>query len=578
LRILIVGGYGVFGGRLAQLLADDARLTIFIAGRSIQSAQSFCAKLPAKAKMLPEHFDREGDMHAQLQSIGPDLVVDASGPFQGYGAAPYRLVAAATALGINYLDLADGSDFVRGISQFDAEAKSRGVYVLSGVSSFPVLTAAIVRHLGIGLARVDTITGGIAPSPYAGVGTNVIRAIVSYAGQPVSLTRDGKSATAYGLTETMRATICPPGQLPLGNRLFSLVDVPDLQLLPQHWPGLTSIWMGAGPVPEVLHRALIIMARGVRLGLVPPLDRFASVFYWVINTVRWGEHRGGMIVRICGTTDQGVPVERSWHMLAEGSDGPLIPSMAVATIVQRSLDGRPPWPGARPATNELELADYDAQFARRMITTGVRQTPTDEQPQTDAQPAPLYQRVLGSAWDGLPLAIRAMHSPGTGMEARGRADIDRGGHIVARLLASLFGFPPAARDVPVSVYFKVDALSETWVRTFGSNRFASHQSAGTGRAEYLINERFGPFTFGLALVRSPDRLSLVVRRWTFLGVPLPATLAPFGDTYETVEGNRFRFHVEIRLPLIGLLVRYRGWLVPEKAVAAVAQASESMPS
>jgi len=34
LRILILGGYGTFGGRLARLLADDSRLTLLIAGRS----------------------------------------------------------------------------------------------------------------------------------------------------------------------------------------------------------------------------------------------------------------------------------------------------------------------------------------------------------------------------------------------------------------------------------------------------------------------------------------------------------------------------------------------------------------
>jgi hypothetical protein len=28
LRILIVGGYGIFGGRLVELLEDDARLTL----------------------------------------------------------------------------------------------------------------------------------------------------------------------------------------------------------------------------------------------------------------------------------------------------------------------------------------------------------------------------------------------------------------------------------------------------------------------------------------------------------------------------------------------------------------------
>jgi hypothetical protein len=38
-KILILGGYGTFGRRLAQLLADDSRLTLVIAGRSLAKAQ-----------------------------------------------------------------------------------------------------------------------------------------------------------------------------------------------------------------------------------------------------------------------------------------------------------------------------------------------------------------------------------------------------------------------------------------------------------------------------------------------------------------------------------------------------------
>ncbi len=34
------------------------------------------------------------------------------------------------------------------------------------------------------------------------------------------------------------------------------------------------------------------------------------------------------------------------------------------------------------------------------------------------------------------------------------------------------------------------------------------------------------------------------------------------DFYESAEGGRFQFHVEIRLPLFGLIVGYRGWLLP----------------
>ena len=54
-----------------------------------------------------------------------------------------------------------------------------------------------------------------------------------------------------------------------------------------------------------------------------------------------------------------------------------------------------------------------------------------------------------------------------------------------------------------------------------------------------------------------------MRRWTCLGVPLPMALAPRSRAREWQEGDRFRFDVPIALPFIGLVVHYRGWLIPE---------------
>src|SRR5581483_6103920 len=248
LAVLIVGGYGTFGARLAELLAPAPDLKLIIAGRSRAKAQALCTRLApqAAAALVPLAFDRAGAIETALAQSGAHIVVDASGPFQAYGADPYRLVRACVARGIDYLDLADDADFVRGVARFDAEARARATFALSGVSTFPVLTAAAVRQLAKGMAQIETITAGLAPSPFARVGLNVIRAIASYAGQPVALVRDGRPQSGTALVDTRRYTIAPPGRLPLRPTRFSLIAVPDLRLLPDLWPGLKSIWIGAG--------------------------------------------------------------------------------------------------------------------------------------------------------------------------------------------------------------------------------------------------------------------------------------------------------------------------------------------
>ena len=248
LKVLIVGGYGVFGGRIVELLEGDLRLTLFVGGRSVARANAFVrSRGNTGAQLTPVAFDRDGDVAAQLSAIGPDMVVDASGPFQAYGDDRYRVVQACLARGVNYLDLADGSDFVAGIGAYDDQAKAAGIYVLAGVSSFPVLTAAdrspiVGRHDG----NQGHHRGGIAPSPYAGVGENVVRAIAGYAGKPIRRKRDGVFCTGYPLTEQLRYTIAPPGYLPLDNKMFSLVDVPDLHALAALWPEAEQDLDGSG--------------------------------------------------------------------------------------------------------------------------------------------------------------------------------------------------------------------------------------------------------------------------------------------------------------------------------------------
>jgi hypothetical protein len=526
LTILIVGGYGTFGGGIVRLLEDDPDLTLFVAGRSLEKAQRFCrSRGLVGAELVPAAFDR--DAPDTIEALRPALVIDASGPFQAYGGAPYRVVEACLAIGADYIDLADGSDFVAGIAAHDDAARAAGRFVLSGASSYPLLPAAAARRLAGDMGRIDSIGAGIAPSPRARVGPNVIRAIASYAGR-------GRT-----FTEHRRVTIGPAGYLPIHSRLFSLVDAPDPEVG-------QKVWMGAAPAPALLHGLLIACAWLVRWRIVPSLTFLAPVMHVMTTCLRWGEHRGGMFVEVSDNN-----VRRTWHLVAEGDAGPLIPSIAAAALVRRVRAGRTPPPGARSAVRDLDLDDYERFFERRDLHAGVWDQPD--------QNAPLYRKLLGTAWNELPPEIAAMHR--TTM-ARGRARVDRGRGVAARAIAAVVGFPAATDDTPVTVRFDATNGVETWTRTFGDRSFYSQQYAGNGRSDRLLCERFGPLTFAMALVLDGGRLSLILRRWAVFGLPLPMWLCPRIDAYETVEGGTFHFHVAIGHKLIGPIVHYRGWLAP----------------
>lgn len=82
MKIVILGGYGVFGSRLAELLSKDGH-NIWLAGRNPKKAQKFALKIGAEILQA----DRSKNL-SPIFSVSPDIVVDAAGPFQAYGDAP----------------------------------------------------------------------------------------------------------------------------------------------------------------------------------------------------------------------------------------------------------------------------------------------------------------------------------------------------------------------------------------------------------------------------------------------------------------------------------------------------------
>jgi len=550
-RILILGGYGVFGGRLAELLSDIPVIEILICGRNFERAEMFCNSFQGVASVRPVVLDRRV-LEQQIGALKPELVVDASGPFQDYGDDRYQVIETCVRHSVNYMDFADAADFVFGVSKFDQDARDAGIFVLSGVSSFPVLTAAVLREMSKSMDIVS-VQGGIAPSPYAGIGLNVMRAVVGYAGSPVKLTRNGIQTTAPGLAESMRYTIAVPGRLPLRNIHFSLVDVPDLQVLPPEHPTLVDIWMGAGPVPEGLHRILNLLAKARQKFHLPSFVPIAPFFYKILNFMKFGEHRGGMFVHATGQLDS-VPVELSWHLLAEGDDGPYIPSMAIEAIVRRILKNQKPENGARAATHALSLADYQQLFDERTIFTGFRSEPQNDRP--------LYRQILDEAFDTLPAQVQAIHDDTRSRSWQGLARVQRGKGLISRALGRMFGFPSDADQIPVTVRFEPSNSGERWLRTFGSKSFSSTQTLGTGKNQHLLVERFGLIDVALALVIEDEKLFLVPRRWSLLRMPLPKWLLPKGCSFEAQVDERFQFDVEISAPVIGLIAAYQGALEP----------------
>ena len=177
--------------------------------------------------------------------------------------------------------------------------------------------------------------------------------------------------------------------------------------------------------------------------------------------------------------------------------------------------------------------------------------------------SPLYARAMGARFEALPPAVSAMHEVNGDGGAAGEGSVTRGRHLLARLIGAIMRFPPEG-DYPVHVGFVERGGKERWTRDFGGHRFASELSqAGDG-----VAERFGPLRFVFDLPADETGLRMVLRGWTLFGIPMPRTLGPRIEAREWQQDGRFRFEIDARLPLIGEVVHYAGWLDARPATAA----------
>lgn len=88
-------------------------------------------------------------------------------------------------------------------------------------------------------------------------------------------------------------------------------------------------------------------------------------------------------------------------------------------------------------------------------------------------------------------------------------------------------------------------------------------------------ERFGIASFAMALVVEDDSLFFIPRRWSLLGISMPRFLLPSGKSFETEENGQFCFDVEISMPMIGLIVGYKGKLDPSAPNLAIESLGQS---
>jgi hypothetical protein len=344
-RVLILGGYGNFGKRIARMLTRQ-NIHVVIAGRDPAKAQSLVNALPPSLAEIAV-FDVMQNLAGQLQILKPAVVINTCGPFQ---TNDYSVAKTCIAHGVHYIDLADGRDFVTGITALHEEAKSRDVAVISGASTVPGLTSAVIEHYLPEFSEISSLKYGISPGQKTERGLATTQAILGYVGK--KLKPGAASPERYGWQDLYIQSYPQ-----LGRRWMANCDIPDLDLLPEKY-GIQHIQFSAGMENPVVHLGLWALSWLVRTGLPLNLPNYAAT---LLKVGKWfdlfGSADGGMHMILNGKDRAGKPMTKKWFIIARDGDGPYIPAIPSIVLAKKIISNQLSARGAMACVGLVRLED-----------------------------------------------------------------------------------------------------------------------------------------------------------------------------------------------------------------------------
>ncbi|NIV17826.1 MAG: saccharopine dehydrogenase [Woeseiaceae bacterium] len=369
-KILILGGTGHFGARISRRLACVPGIELLVTGRDAFRAEVLVDEilnLNPDSRITALRLDQESDdFEAELRAISPFCVVSAAGPFQGQD---YRVARACIELGCHYIDLADGREFVANFRSLYQQAREAGVVLISGASTLPGISSAVVAGFEARFSRIRRIETSIAPAGRTPLGRGTLAAVLSYCGRPFEAWVDGRWQTRYGWQDLRRQEFPE-----LGRRLSAAYSVPDLDLLPRRVPGIETVTFHAALGSQLEQLVLWTMAWLTRIKLVSDWSKHARRLAGLSRRMqRHGSDWGGMKVTIAGDDHDGQPLCIDWYMTARDNHGPEIPCTPAIVLVKKLLRDEFLERGAVACISLFTLDELQRELANYSISTRVEE-------------------------------------------------------------------------------------------------------------------------------------------------------------------------------------------------------------
>lgn len=279
MEVIVLGGAGDMGSRAVEdLTTAEGVRRVTIADRNVSAARELAARLANTSATVDVRPVDANDHHQLVEAMrGYDVVASALGPFHLF---EEKLVRAALEAGVDYASICDEWEAAGAvIDRFAAEARRRGVIVITGLGTSPGLSNAGVRYWAQRLDRTRRVDIYVYQPLNAGGGQAVVRHMLHIISGKVVAWREGRRVMLPACGEERRVEFPRFGSIKVWNMGHS-----EPETIPRFIPGIEEVnfFMGFG-------RGSGFFIRPAQWGLF----NFRWVREAVARLVNFIEHLGG---------------------------------------------------------------------------------------------------------------------------------------------------------------------------------------------------------------------------------------------------------------------------------------------
>jgi len=277
-KILVLGGTGDMGRRAVLDLAQAPDVSVLtIAGRSVKKAETLAQQVGAKARAASVDVNDHARLVALMREH--DVVAGAVGPYYRY---EVPLAKAAIEAGTPYVSICDDFDAAERVLELDAEARARGVTVITGAGWTPGLTNILVKKAVMELDEAQEAHVSWAASASDSQGVAVLYHMLHILTGDIPTFMEGERRLVPAGSEKRPVDFGPP----MGAVRVYHVGHPEPVTLPRFLPQLRTVTLRGGLLEGYLNTLGILIGRSGLTRSETRRDRLVRLLSWSTGLLR----------------------------------------------------------------------------------------------------------------------------------------------------------------------------------------------------------------------------------------------------------------------------------------------------